>query len=268
MQFLRHYLYLVVDCARAAITMMIDDSPLHRDANGGTPAESPSTPSQISGSSGRTSNSGSAPQNEIIQLLASSANESVLRFLLLPSQIGIVLLLEFLNSFHSYGLRFVQYNYITNEFGIGDTQAGALLGIKGFVDIVFGLAGSILVDIYGVRRVSIVSLSVAIVGRTLLAFGRSKGALYLALFLFSPCGDALLSVGLYKVALKKLTTPLTRPLAFAMSYASFNLAGAFANILVDKMRAGMDDLVIDNHFSGVAGVYTPLRQFVVSLYVH
>ena len=136
------------------------------------------------------------------------------------------------------------------------------------MDIVFGLAGSILVDIYGVRRVSIVSLSVAIVGRTLLAFGRSKGALYLALFLFSPCGDALLSVGLYRVALKKLTTPLTRPLAFAMSYASFNLAGAFADILVDKMRAGMDDLVIDNHFSGVAGVYTPLRQFVVSLYVH
>ena len=46
---------------------------------------------------------------------------------------GIVLLLEFLNSFRSFGLRFVQYNYITNEFGVSDTQAGALLGVKGFV---------------------------------------------------------------------------------------------------------------------------------------
>jgi len=27
------------------------------------------------------------------------------------------------------------YNYVTNEFGIGDAKAGALLGVKGFVDI-------------------------------------------------------------------------------------------------------------------------------------
>jgi dipeptide/tripeptide permease len=64
-----------------------------------------------------------------------NASESVLRFLLLPHQVYIILLLEFLNSFRSFGLRFVLYNYMTNEFGIGDGQAGALLGIKGFVDI-------------------------------------------------------------------------------------------------------------------------------------
>eukprot|EP00581_Thalassiosira_minuscula_P017092 CAMPEP_0183720202 /NCGR_PEP_ID=MMETSP0737-20130205/12887_1 /TAXON_ID=385413 /ORGANISM="Thalassiosira miniscula, Strain CCMP1093" /LENGTH=690 /DNA_ID=CAMNT_0025950039 /DNA_START=131 /DNA_END=2203 /DNA_ORIENTATION=- len=190
--------------------------------------------------------------------------ESILRFLLLPNHVFLVLLLEFLNSFRSFGLRFVQYNYITNEFGISDTQAGALLGVKSFVDIAFGLAGSILVDIYGVRRVSITALSVAIVGRSLLAFGRSTTALYAALFFFSPCGDALLGVGLYKVALKKLTTPHTRPLAFAMSYASFNLAGALADVLVDNMRAKFGDVNIGEHWiPGVAGVYTPLRQFVV-----
>ena len=130
--------------------------------------------------------------------------ESLLRFLML-SQVGIVLLLEFLNSFRSFGLRFVQYTYITNEFGISDTKAGALLGVKGIVDIIFGLAGSILVDIFGVRKVSVAALSVAIIGRTLLAFGRTTTALYPALFFFSPFGDALLSVGLYKVALKKLS---------------------------------------------------------------
>lgn len=183
--------------------------------------------------------------------------ESTIRFFLLPSQIFIVLLLEFLNSFRSFGLRFILYNYITNEYGIGDTQAGVLLGIKGFVDIGFGLAGSVLVDIVGVRRVSLIALSVALIGRSLLAFGRTKAALYPALFVFSPCGDALLSTGLYSVALKKLTTPLTRPLAFAISYATFNLAGAFADIILDKMRAHVSD------YDGLWGVYTPMRQFVV-----
>lgn len=64
------------------------------------------------------------------------------------------------------------------------------------ISLAFGLLGSILVDIYGVRRVSMISLSVALVGRTLISFGRTKFALYLAMYFFSPCGDALLSVGL------------------------------------------------------------------------
>ena len=46
--------------------------------------------------------------------------------------------------------------------------------------------------------------------------------------------------------------------------ASFNLAGAFADILVDRMRGGMKDVTIEE-LPGVSGVYTPLRQFVVSL---
>ena len=108
------------------------------------------------------------------------------------------------------------------------------------------------------------AMTVSIVGRTLLAFGRSKGALYSALFFFSPCGDALLSVGLYKVALKKLSTPLTRPLAFALSYASYNLAGAIADLLVDKMRK-FNDINVDT--LPLSGVYTPLRQFVVVTWV-
>ncbi|KAK1734297.1 MFS transporter [Skeletonema marinoi] len=200
-----------------------------------------------------------------------TGHESLLRFLLLPNQVLIVLALEFLNSFRSFGLRFVLYNYVTNEFGISDVKAGALLGTKGFIDILFGTIGSIMVDMIGVRRISIIAMSVAIIGRTLLAFGRSTTSLYLALFLFSPCGDALLSVGLYRVALKKLTTPLTRPLAFAMSYAVSNLAGALADVCVDKMRSSLKDVQIDDENGGgggyLSGVFTPIRQFIVVTWV-
>lgn len=111
------------------------------------------------------------------------------------------------------------YNYITNEFissddgrnnnHISDTQAGALLGAKSLLDIGFGLTGSILVDYIGVRRVSLVALSVALVSRAILALSRTTLPLYVALFV-SSFGDALLSIGLYRVALKKLSTPKTR----------------------------------------------------------
>jgi hypothetical protein len=190
----------------------------------------------------------------------SSAKETLLRFALLPSQIYTILLLEFLNTFRSYGLRIILFNYITNEYSIRDVDAGALLGIKSVIDIGVGLVGCIAVDFVGVRRLSLLALSMAIVSRALLAFGRSTNVLYAVLFVGSPLGDALLSIGLYRVALKKLTTPRTRPMGFAISYAVQNFAGVCVAFLVDWMRSG-DDIEVD--FKLIGGIYTPVRQFVV-----
>lgn len=190
-------------------------------------------------------------------------------------------------------MRFILYNYLTNEFtettnndydggittnNLSDSHAGSILGIKSLLDIAFGLLGSIFVDIYGVRRVSLVALCVAMVGRTLLVLARSTLVLYLALYLFSPCGDALLSVGLYRVALKKLSTPMTRPLTFALSSSVSNMAGVCVALVVDWMRRNLADVHVDLSRSGsnrsgefwiwmdaiVGGVYTPVRQFIVS----
>ena len=155
-------------------------------------------------------------ENDAKQQAHLSGRESLLRFLLLPRQVLIVLTLEFLNSFRSFGLRFVLYNYVTNEFGISDVKAGALLGIKGFVDILFGLLGSILVDVIGVRKISIIAMSVAIIGRTLLAFGRTTGALYAALFLFSPCGiHNLAGFALCRTSPFRIATPMAGGLRVA-----------------------------------------------------
>lgn len=192
-----------------------------------------------------------------------STKETLIRFLLLPSQIYTVLLLEFLNTFRSYGLRIVIFNYITNEYSISDAQAGRLLGIKSLIDIFVGLVGCIAVDFVGVRKISLAALSIASVARALMAFGRSKRILYAALFVCSPLGDALLSIGLYRVALKKLTTSRTRPLGFAVSYGVQNFAGVCVALLVDWIRAG-DDVRVDFKIDLFDGIYTPVRQFVVS----
>ena len=69
------------------------------------------------------------------------------------------------------------------------------------------------------RRTAIASLSVAVVSRAVLTFGRSREALLLALVGLSPFGEAVLSTGIYTVALKKLTTPATRGFAFGVQCA-------------------------------------------------
>ena len=56
-------------------------------------------------------------------------------------------------------------------------------------------------DAFGVRKTALFALSIALVGRTLWVLGRSRWTLWLAALVFSPFGDAMLSAGLYKVAL-------------------------------------------------------------------
>ena len=57
---------------------------------------------------------------------------------------------------------------------------------------------------------------------------------YVYVCLYPLCGYAL--AGIYTVALKKLTPPRLRPLAFAVQYASFNFSGALCDFAIDYLR--------------------------------
>ncbi len=78
--------------------------------------------------------------------------DNVVAFTALPNSVRLVLLLVFLNSFRSFGLRFVQQLYLTNEFGLDDLEAARLLGTSASLHVAFGLIGAVLTDAIGVRR--------------------------------------------------------------------------------------------------------------------
>ena len=185
--------------------------------------------------------------------------DNVVAFTALPNSVRLVLLLVFLNSFRSFGLRFVQQLYLTNEFGLDDLEAASVLGTSASLHVAFGLIGAVLTDAIGVRRVALTALSIFVVGRGLLAFGRDRASIYAAFYLFSPAGEALLATGLYRVALKKLTTPKTRAFAFAVEYATFNLSGALADVCIDAFRRR--DVTLGDQ------TMTPTRQFLVLTFV-
>ncbi|KAH8044308.1 hypothetical protein JL721_12890 [Aureococcus anophagefferens] len=143
-------------------------------------------------------------------------------FLALPPQIFLVLFLVFLNSFQGFGIRFVRYQYLTNEYGFSDKAAASLLGVQATLNLFFAGVGAVLTDAVGVRRRAMVAMS--------------RLELYASFLVLAPVGEALLSVGIYRVSLKKLTTPRTRAFAFAVEYATFNLSGALADVLIDALR--------------------------------
>eukprot|EP01051_Picozoa_sp_SAG22_P013770 SAG22_NODE_1581_length_4066_cov_1.922107_3_plen_456_part_00 len=184
----------------------------------------------------------------------------VLDFAALPRAVFIIFAVEFLNSYRGYGINYIQYQYVNNEFGPSDLETGSLLGVKSTMDIVFGICGSLATDAFGVRQVSMAALAMALVGRGLLVFGRGPVALWAACLFFSPFGEAVLSTGIYNVALKKLTPPRLRPLAFAVQYASFNFSGALCDVAIEYMRAQPDRYILGARFTG-------LRCFLASTWL-
>eukprot|EP01052_Picozoa_sp_SAG31_P054176 SAG31_NODE_14277_length_817_cov_1.001393_1_plen_147_part_10 len=119
------------------------------------------------------------------------------------------------------------------------------------MDIIFGICGSLATDAFGVRRVVTSALVMALIGRGLLVFGRGPLALWAASLLFSPFGESVLSTGVYNVALKKLTPPRLRPLAFAVQYASFNFSGALCDVAIEYMRGQPDRYFFGARFTGL-----------------
>ena len=201
------------------------------------------------------------------------AKRYLMDFASLPTQVYWVLVLEILNSFRSGGLRSIQYSYLANEWGLCDDEltglpiedcvivgvpvsnddeaTGALLGLSGSVSVVAGVVGSMVTDAIGVRRTALIALSIALVGRSLWTFGHSHFQLYLAVFFFSPFGDAMLSAGLYTVALKKLTPPKLRPFAFSVQYSLFNMAFTISYWMIGIFRKKEDRIMFGMTFSGV-----------------
>eukprot|EP00971_Amphidinium_carterae_P124208 2460564-Amphidinium_carterae.1 len=79
-----------------------------------------------------------------------------------------------------------------------------------------------------------------------------------------PVGESVLYTGLYRVALKKFTTPRTRALAFAVSYAISNLAGAIGDLMLDIFR-GMGDLTFT--IGGEVRIYTGARLSLLATWI-
>lgn len=167
---------------------------------------------------------------------AVSFQQTVKNFMSFPWPYWAVTIVGFLNEYRGDGFNMVQYQYITNEFGISDLEAGQLLGVASTVGIVAGFCGSALTDYYGVRRMACVGLPIACLSRAILTFGRSRTSVAIAIVGLKPPGEALMGAGMYMIAIKKLTTERNRPLGYGMQWGIWSLADLIAAVVAESIR--------------------------------
>lgn len=83
-----------------------------------------------------------APQPKVAAGEALPLNEYVQSLFGLPKAAFILLLLEFLNSYRSWGLSNCQQDFMNNDYGMTDEEVGWLTGAEGTVKVIFGILGS------------------------------------------------------------------------------------------------------------------------------
>lgn len=154
----------------------------------------------------------------------------------------------------------------TGEYGLSDTQAGGLYGTWGLLITVWGFVASLMVDKFGVRTTAIFSTFCSVVARFVFVFCRSQKSLYISVLILSPMGDGTFDP-CFNVGLKKCTTDLTRPFAYACAYTVMNLGGAFCDNLTDVIRQ-MNFTVLGTTFSGLRCVlFSSLVLMVIAFFL-
>jgi len=164
--------------------------------------------------------------------------------------------LEGLTYFGIVGLLAIYFN---DYIKLDDIQAGRMVGV-----LTAGITLSMLflgatVDIIGLRKSLLVSLSFMLIGRILLTLSPNLGAsgLWNSAHIYSMLGilGIVIGYGIYQPAcyagVKKLTTEKTAAMGYAMLYALMNLGGFLPGLISPPVRKSFGIL-------GVFWVYVAL----------
>lgn len=164
--------------------------------------------------------------------------------------------LEGLTYFGIVGLLAIYFN---DYIKLDDIQAGRMVGV-----LTAGITLSMLflgatVDIIGLRKSLLISLSFMLIGRTLLTLAPNIGSsgLWNGAHIYSMLGilGIVLGYGIYQPAcyagVKKLTTEKTAAMGYAMLYALMNLGGFLPGLISPPVRKSFGIL-------GVFWVYVAL----------
>ncbi|MCJ7554956.1 MAG: MFS transporter [Ignavibacteriaceae bacterium] len=164
--------------------------------------------------------------------------------------VNLSYLLEGLTYFGMVGLLAIFFN---DFIGLDDIDAGRMVGFQTAGITLAMLFLGATVDWIGIRKSFLISLSIMLVGRTLLTISPEMGptGLWNTAHIFSMLGilGIIIGYGIYQpaayAAVKKFTTPATAAMGYAMLYAIMNLGGFLPGLISPPVRKA----------AGITGVF-------------
>ncbi len=153
--------------------------------------------------------------------------------------------IEGMTYFGIVGLLAIFFNQYV---GLDDIDAGRMVGVLTAGITIAMLFLGATVDWVGLRKALLIALSLMLIGRVLLTISPDIGAtgLWNSAHIFSMLGilGIILGYGIYQPAayagVKKLTTPKTAAMGYAMLYALMNLGGFLPGLVSPPLRKAFE----------------------------
>ena len=151
-------------------------------------------------------------------------------------QLTVVLLIKFFESFAYFIISSVFTLYLTDQFAISDLDAGIYYATYNFLTAGYGILLGQVIDRLGVKTSLAIAVSLAITGRLLIFLANSEVFFIVLMFSALAIGTSVVIPAL-QIAIKRITTPVTRPAAFSLFYIFMNLAAMTSGWIIDALRS-------------------------------
>jgi len=125
--------------------------------------------------------------------------------------------------------------YLVDNFGLSDVEAGYVYGIWGLTSTLYGLLLGIVIDKVGVRWSLLTGGVLLTISRIWLGLTLSKTSMLFILYVLLPTGCAL-GMPVKYIAVKRYTPSVVGGVAYGLLYLYLNLGYFFAGFLVDFFR--------------------------------
>lgn len=184
-----------------------------------------------------------------------------------PSSLWFLFLYKILEYSAYSAVNLTVVLWLSNDCGLGDISAGVFISAWSVILSLISMIVGPLVDTIGIRKTQILSVWLILFSRIICAFFTDPAVVFI--FGFLPLGMGFAIVGpLVAVAIRRLTTTQTAPLAFGLFYVLINIGYAVGGVFFDWCREffstrDMSGTIVDENAGAlIAGMHFSTYQII------
>jgi len=172
---------------------------------------------------------------EVMNVKPKRDQEGIEQLRYAPRELFMIISMKFAEIAAYYGTAYVYTNYLTEELGCSDQEAGNLYAAYGFITTFLGVGAGIVIDKLGVRR----SLLIGTIASSIARFGTGiTGSKWTAGFIsvtFYPLGAAF-GVPVLALGIRRYSHRDNRKFAFSIFYTMLMLATLLGTMMINQIR--------------------------------
>lgn len=177
---------------------------------------------------------------EVMHAKPKAGSEGLEQLRYAPRELFLIISMKFAEIAAYYGGAYIYTNYMTEELGMTDQEAGNVYAAYGLISTLGGLPAGLVIDNLGVRRSLLIGTISSALARFATGATHSKAfCIFVSLTLF-PLGGAF-GVPVLALGVRRYSHKANRKFAFSIFYTMLMLATLIGTMMINQIRGFFPD---------------------------